>query len=78
MLQQGIDIGVVDDIVTTLTIREIVDRFPDTMPVLARAGIDLCCGGAHTIAEAAALHGLDAATLMADVAAAIVRAQTHR
>ena len=55
----------------TTTIRDIVDRFPKAMPVLADAGMDLCCGGGHTIPEAAKLHGVDGAALIAAVSAAI-------
>jgi iron-sulfur cluster repair protein YtfE (RIC family) len=30
-------------------IRGVVDRYPEVMPLLARHGINLCCGGEHTI-----------------------------
>jgi iron-sulfur cluster repair protein YtfE (RIC family) len=54
-----------------LLIRDVVERFPETMAVLADAGLDLCCGGGHTIPEAARLHGLEAEALIAAVDAAI-------
>lgn len=40
----------------SMTIRELVERYPETMEVLAPLGIDLCCGGAHQVGEALDLH----------------------
>ena len=42
-----------------LTVRELTDRFPATMPVLAELGIDLCCGGGHRVLKALVLHEAD-------------------
>lgn len=63
------------DVVMSQPIRVVVDRYPEAMPVLARYGIDLCCGGGHTIEEAATLHGLEPAELIAQVTEAIRREQ---
>ena len=48
-------------------IRDLVERYPDTMRVLAPLGIDLCCGGGHPLGEALDLHGLDRAAVLAEV-----------
>jgi iron-sulfur cluster repair protein YtfE (RIC family) len=58
--------------VATQPIRVLVERYPHLMPVLARYGMDLCCGGGHTVAEAARLHGLDVGALNYEVAAVIL------
>jgi hypothetical protein len=57
-------------------IRRVVEVYPEVMPILAGYGLDLCCGGGHTIAEAARLHELDAELLAAQIAAVVaVRAR---
>ncbi|HEX5166257.1 MAG TPA: DUF542 domain-containing protein [Thermomicrobiales bacterium] len=62
--------------IETEPIRRVVELHPEVMPILAGHGMDLCCGGGHTIQEAAQLHGLDAELLAEQVAAAIaVRAR---
>lgn len=43
----------------TWTINEVVERFPSTLPMLSAIGVDTCCGGAHTLATAAAHKKLD-------------------
>lgn len=48
----------------TVLIRDLVERYPSLMPVLAANGFDLCCGGGHTIPDAARLHGLDADVIL--------------
>ena len=52
-------------------IRQLVDTYPETMKVFDQYGMDMCCGGGHTVAEAARLHGLDPDTVVAQVADAI-------
>lgn len=52
-------------------IRELIELFPATMAILAAHGMDLCCGGGHTVAEAARLHGLDADALVEQLVAAV-------
>ena len=37
---------------------------PETLPVLAKYRIDLCCGGRHSLEEVAQKHGLDLAQLL--------------
>ena len=48
-------------------IRDLVERYPDTMRILAPLGIDLCCGGGHPLGEALDLHGLDLPAVLAEV-----------
>jgi len=48
----------------TLTVNEAIRRFPATVAVFNDFGIDACCGGAVSIAEAAERDGVDAATLL--------------
>jgi regulator of cell morphogenesis and NO signaling len=55
----------------TLTILEIVARFPETIPVFRRFGLDTCCGGGVRIEEAAQRDGLDAADVLAAVRQAL-------
>lgn len=52
-------------------IRRVVELHPEVMPILAGHGLDLCCGGGHTIAEAIQLHGLDRELVIDQIAAAI-------
>jgi regulator of cell morphogenesis and NO signaling len=44
----------------TMTINEIVARFPDTIPVFNHFGLDMCCGGGVAVDEAARRDGIDA------------------
>jgi regulator of cell morphogenesis and NO signaling len=43
----------------TLTVNEIIRRWPAALEVFNRFGIDACCGGAVPLAEAAARDGAD-------------------
>jgi iron-sulfur cluster repair protein YtfE (RIC family) len=45
-------------------IRTLIDANPEMMPVLAAFGLDLCCGGGHTLEDACAMHELDLATVL--------------
>jgi iron-sulfur cluster repair protein YtfE (RIC family) len=55
----------------TLPIRDLIERYPALMPVLDAHGLDLCCGGGHTVTEAAALHGLDVNLLHSELELAL-------
>jgi regulator of cell morphogenesis and NO signaling len=46
------------------TVNEAIAANPAAVEVFARFGIDACCGGALTIAEAARRHGIDAGVLL--------------
>jgi regulator of cell morphogenesis and NO signaling len=54
----------------TLTISAILHRHPATLAVFNARGLDACCGGGLTLAEAAARHGLDLPELLAALAQA--------
>ncbi len=60
--------------IQTQLIRELVEQYPAVMPVLASYGMDLCCGGGHTVPDAARLHGLDPAEVVDRAASAILGA----
>lgn len=59
-------IAAVPDAVTIagMQIRQVVDAYPLTMRVFDEYGMDMCCGGAHTVKEAAWLHNVDAMPLI--------------
>lgn len=58
----------------TATIADLVVAYPSLMPVLAGRGLDLCCGGALTLREAAERHDLDLDALLAALIDALIRA----
>lgn len=39
------------------TVRDLVGRYPQTRPVFEKHGIDYCCGGGKSLADAAREHG---------------------
>jgi iron-sulfur cluster repair protein YtfE (RIC family) len=63
--------------VETLLIRDLLERYPALLPVLDAHGLDLCCGGGHTVAEAAALHGLDLEAVLVELDAAVATARAR-
>ncbi|MBI4859925.1 MAG: iron-sulfur cluster repair di-iron protein [Candidatus Riflebacteria bacterium] len=54
-----------------MTVRELVARRPKVRPVLEQLGVDYCCGGGRSLADAARDTGVDAATLIRAVEEAI-------
>lgn len=52
---------------SSMTLNELVTRKPATQPALAAHGMDTCCGGAKTLAEAAEAHGVPLAELLAEL-----------
>jgi regulator of cell morphogenesis and NO signaling len=52
------------------TLNALVDRLPETLPVLQGFGLDTCCGGALTLEQAAERHGLDLRQLLEALRAA--------
>jgi iron-sulfur cluster repair protein YtfE (RIC family) len=40
-------------------IRDLVETYPQVMPLLNQHGIDICCGGGLTVPQAAEAHQLD-------------------
>jgi iron-sulfur cluster repair protein YtfE (RIC family) len=66
MVARSINAELEEEIQTGL-IRDLVEKYPNLMEVLSPYGFDLCCGGGHSIPEAARLHGLDAGEILARV-----------
>ena len=54
-----------------MTVRRILDRWPEVEPLLARRGLDLCCGGVHPLRMAAQAHGLNPDAVIAEILAAL-------
>lgn len=50
-----------------MTLNEIMARWPETLEVLARHGLDTCCGGALPMREAAPRHGVEPAELLEEI-----------
>jgi regulator of cell morphogenesis and NO signaling len=55
---------------TDETLNDLVARDGRALPVLHRYGLDTCCGGSLTLAEAARRHDLELRELVAALAAA--------
>ncbi|GBD24105.1 hypothetical protein HRbin29_01778 [bacterium HR29] len=53
-----------------MTLEAITRRWPGTVEVLESHGLDLCCGGSRTLAEAAQEHGLPLEPLLERLRAA--------
>lgn len=54
-----------------MTVSQIVELWPGAMPVFARHGIDLCCGGSKTLGFVAEAHGLDLQGLVEELGTAM-------
>jgi iron-sulfur cluster repair protein YtfE (RIC family) len=50
-----------------LKVADIYRLYPETLPVLAKYKIDLCCGGRHSLEETAEKHGVDLAELIREL-----------
>ncbi|MBI3553409.1 MAG: DUF542 domain-containing protein [Elusimicrobia bacterium] len=48
-------------------VRDILLRYPAARAVLARAGVDQCCGGVHPLRMAAQAHGVNLGKLLAEL-----------
>ncbi len=57
----------------TWTVNEVIARFPSTLPMLSAIGVDTCCGGAHTLATAAAHKKLDLEVFLRELDALALR-----
>lgn len=53
--------------VMQLTVNEAIRRYPATVEIFNRFGIDACCGGASLVAEAAVRDGADPAALQIEL-----------
>lgn len=61
----------VSTIETTMTLDEITNRFPDTIKVFNEFGMDICCGGGMSLAEAAERDGVELESIEQALRAAI-------
>lgn len=57
-----------------ITVAEAARKYPATVPVFSELQLDACCGGADTIANAAAHHGLKLEEVMARLNAVLGKA----
>ena len=55
----------------TMTINEIVARYPATIPVFNRFGMDTCCGGGVSVSDAARRDGIDVEAVLAALREAV-------
>lgn len=62
------------DEVMELTVNDVIRRWPQTVEVFNRYGIDSCCGGSLPVAEAAARHRIVVAELKAALEEAVTEA----
>jgi len=51
----------------TLSVNEVIRRYPASVEVFNRYGIDACCGGAASVPDAAARDGVDVDVLLAEL-----------
>jgi len=56
----------------SLSVNVILARYPSTLPVFNRFGLDTCCGGALSVADAARAADVDAQALCGALTDAIV------
>lgn len=56
-----------DGIDPRMSVNQVVDRFPRTLGVFDRHGIDSCCGGAVSLAAAAERDGVEVRQLLSDL-----------
>lgn len=54
-----------------MTVSQIVELWPAAMPVFARHGVDLCCGGSKTLGFVAQAHGIELQGLVEELAEAM-------
>lgn len=60
------------EIDTGSTVNELIARYPATIAVFNRFGIDTCCGGGEPVADAARRDGADIEALIGALRAAVV------
>lgn len=55
------------------TVADVFERHPAAAPLLAEHGLDLCCGGGHTLEFAAQAHGLELEELVTALQTAVAQ-----
>lgn len=55
----------------SMTVNEVLRRWPATGDVFNRYGLDLCCGGSLTLAQGAAASGVNLSDLIRDLEAVV-------
>lgn len=58
-------------ITSDMTVNQVLQQYPVTLPVFNRYRVDACCGGGATLAVAAAAAGVSVEKLVSAVQAAI-------
>jgi len=61
-------------ITSDMKVGEIVRNWPETMRIFRSHGLNLQCGGTHSVAFAAGKHGFDLETFVAELNAAVTEA----
>ena len=56
-----------NEAVMHMSVNEAIRRFPATVEIFNRYGIDACCGGAAPVVEAAIRDGADPVALQAEL-----------
>ena len=51
----------------TASVNDVISRFPATIPVFNKFGLDTCCGGGAPIVDAARRDGADLGALLAEL-----------
>ncbi|MCS7048236.1 MAG: DUF542 domain-containing protein [Verrucomicrobiae bacterium] len=61
-----------DRITKDMIVREVVEKYPQTINVFRKHRVDFCCGGAHSIEETARARGCrDLEALLRDLNEAV-------
>lgn len=66
------------DIDPTEPVERILKRFPAAAPILARHGLDTCCGGRHPLEMACRAHGVSLAEVAAEIRTAVLNDAASR
>ncbi len=53
------DVEMLTETLRNTLIRDLVELYPEVMPVLTSRGMDICCGGGMTVPDAARAHQQD-------------------
>ena len=65
-------------ITSDMKVGEIVRNWPQTMQVFRSRGLNLQCGGTHSVAFAAGKHGFDLDTFLAELNATMGAAEVPK